>query len=105
MIITNTDSVPGREVSEILGIVCGNIVPAKSIGKDIVNITKDMVVGGEVSAYTELLSEAREQAVQRIITKAQDMGADAILSVRFVTSMIAPAMSEMLAYGTAVKLK
>ena len=104
MIVTNTETVPGREVSEILGIVRGNSVRAKHIGRDIMAGLKG-IVGGEIEGYTELLSDAREESHKRMITSAQSLGADAILNVRFVTSMVAQTMSEMLAYGTAVKLK
>lgn len=104
MIITNTDAVPERKVAEILGIVCGNIVPAKRIGKEIFRLKAYKVVGGEVSEHTEFLSEAREKAVQRLIEQAQDKGADAVLNVRFVTN-IGHGMTEVLVYGTAVKLK
>ncbi|MGY8786874.1 MAG: YbjQ family protein [Fidelibacterota bacterium] len=104
MIITNTDSVPNREVTEILGVVRGNSVRAKHIGRDLMAGLKG-IVGGEISGYTELLADSREEAYKRMTEKAESLGADAILNVRFVTSMIAQTMSEMLAYGTAVKLK
>jgi uncharacterized protein YbjQ (UPF0145 family) len=104
MIITNTDSVPEREVAEILGVVRGNSVRAKHIGRDIMAGLKG-IVGGEISGYTELLADSREESYRRMISDAEELGADAILNVRFVTSMIAQTMSEMLAYGTAVKLK
>jgi uncharacterized protein YbjQ (UPF0145 family) len=104
MIITNTDSVPNREVTEILGVVRGNSVRAKHIGRDLMAGLKG-IVGGEISGYTELLADSREEAYKRMTENAESLGADAILNVRFVTSMIAQTMSEMLAYGTAVKLK
>lgn len=104
MIITNTETIPGREVSEILGMVRGNSVRAKHIGRDIMAGLKG-IVGGEISGYTELLADAREESYKRMIKDAETLGADAILNVRFVTSMVAQTMSEMLAYGTAVKLK
>lgn len=104
MIVTNTESVPGREVYEILGVVRGNTVRAKHLGRDVMASLKS-IVGGEIEGYTELLSDAREQAIQRMIDQAKADGADAVLNVRFVTSMVAQTMSEMLAYGTAVKLK
>ncbi|MBT4154356.1 MAG: YbjQ family protein [Candidatus Marinimicrobia bacterium] len=104
MIITNTDSVPNREVTEILGVVRGNSVRAKHIGRDLMAGLKG-IVGGEISGYTELLADSREEAYKRMTEDAESLGADAILNVRFVTSMIAQTMSEMLAYGTAVKLK
>jgi uncharacterized protein YbjQ (UPF0145 family) len=104
MIITNTDSVPNREVTEILAVVRGNSVRAKHIGRDLMAGLKG-IVGGEISGYTELLADSREEAYKRMTEDAESLGADAILNVRFVTSMIAQTMSEMLAYGTAVKLK
>jgi uncharacterized protein YbjQ (UPF0145 family) len=104
MIITNTDSVPNREVTEILAVVRGNSVRAKHIGRDLMAGLKG-IVGGEISGYTELLADSREEAYKRMTENAESLGADAILNVRFVTSMIAQTMSEMLAYGTAVKLK
>ena len=104
MIITNTETVPGREVSEILGMVRGNSVRAKHIGRDIMAGLKS-IVGGEIKGYTELLADAREEASKRMIREAENLGADAVLNVRFVTSMVASTMSEMLAYGTAVKLQ
>lgn len=104
MIITNTDSVPNREVTEILGVVRENSVRAKHIGRDLMAGLKG-IVGGEISGYTELLADSREEAYKRMTEDAESLGADAILNVRFVTSMIAQTMSEMLAYGTAVKLK
>ena len=104
MIITNTDSVPNREVTEILGVVRGNSVRAKHIGRDLMAGLKG-IVGGEISGYTELLADSREEAYKRMTEDAESLGADAILNVLFVTSMIAQTMSEMLAYGTAVKLK
>jgi uncharacterized protein YbjQ (UPF0145 family) len=91
-------------VAEILGVVRGNSVRAKHIGRDIMAGLKG-IVGGEISGYTELLADSREEANKRMINEAEALGADAILNVRFVTSMIAQTMSEMLAYGTAVKLK
>ena len=104
MIVTNTETVPGKEVAEILGVVRGNTVRAKHIGKDILAGFKS-IVGGEIRQYTELLIDAREQALSRMIAEGQALGADAVLNIRFVTSMIAQNMSELLVYGTAVKLK
>jgi len=104
MIVTTTDFVPGREIKEILGVVKGNTIQAKHIGKDIVAGFRQ-VVGGEIREYTEMLSEAREIALQRMIEKAEKMGADAIVNVRFMTSAVMASAAEILAYGTAVKLK
>ena len=104
MIISTTDTIPGRDIVEILGVCRGNVVRAKHLGKDILANLKGMV-GGEISAYTELMTEARDEAFNRMVKEAEEKGADAVVNVRFVTSMIAQTMSELLAYGTAVTLK
>ncbi len=104
MIVTTTESVPDRVIVEILGVVRGNTVRAKHIGKDIMAGLKG-IVGGEINQYTELLTEAREQAYRRMIQEANKLRADAIVNVRFVTSMVSQTMSELLAYGTAVRLQ
>ncbi|RLA95843.1 MAG: hypothetical protein DRG83_18050 [Deltaproteobacteria bacterium] len=93
----------GNEIVEVLGLVQGNTVRAKHIGKDIVAQLKN-IVGGEVTDYTRLFSEAREVAISRMIENAISVGADAVVNVRLVSSMISQGMSELLAYGTAVKL-
>lgn len=102
MIVTTTDNVPGKEIKEVLGIARGNVVRAKHIGKDILAGLKGLV-GGEISQYTELMTDARDQAFERMVKDAEKMGANAVVNVRFVTSMIAQTMSELLAYGTAVR--
>jgi uncharacterized protein YbjQ (UPF0145 family) len=104
MIVTNTESVPGREVVEVLGVVKGNTVRAKWFGKDILAGLRN-IVGGELKEYTEMLTESREQAVARMTADAEALGADGIVNVRFVTSQISQGAAELLAYGTAVKLK
>jgi len=104
MILTNTDFVAGREVKEVLGTVRGNTVQAKHIGKDIVAGFRH-VVGGEIKEYTEMLAEAREIALNRMVEKAERMNADAVINIRFMTSAIMANAAELLAYGTAVKLK
>lgn len=104
MIVTNTDFVPGKKVKEILGLVRGNTIQAKHIGKDIVAGFRN-IVGGEIKEYTEMLSEAREIALKRMIEKAEKLGADAVINVRFMTSSVMGGAAEILAYGTAVKLK
>lgn len=103
MIITTTDSIPNRQITEILGISRGSTVRAKNIGQDIFAGLKN-IVGGEIEEYTRLQAESREQSLQRMIDDARRMGADAVINVRFATSMIMQGASEMLAYGTAVKL-
>ena len=104
MIIVNTDFVSGKEVKEVLGLVRGNTVQAKSIGKDITAGFRNMV-GGEIKEYTNMLSESREIALKRMEEKAQEIGADAVINIRFMTSSIMGSAAEILAYGTAVKLK
>ncbi len=104
MIVVNTDFVPGRKIKEALGLVRGNTIQAKHLGKDIVAGFRN-IVGGEIKEYTEMLSEAREVALQRMIEKAKEMGADAVINVRFMTSAVMGAAAEILAYGTAVKLE
>ena len=103
MIITNTENIPNREIVEILGIARGSTVRAKNVGRDILAGLKNLV-GGEIEEYTSLQAQSREQAMQRMVQDADRMGADAILNVRFSTSMIAQGAAEILAYGTAVKL-
>ncbi len=103
MITVTTDFVPGREVRQSLGIVRGNTIRAKHIGKDIVaNLRR--LVGGEVKEYTEMLTEARNESMQRLEAQAEKLGADAVINVRFVTSQVMTGAAEMLAYGTAVRL-
>ena len=104
MITTTTSTIPGKEVSEILGISRGSTVRARNIGRDIFAGLKN-IVGGEISEYTRLQAQSREQAFQRMVKDAQAMGADAVINVRFTTSMVMQGAAEMLAYGTAVKLK
>ncbi|MCD6236581.1 MAG: YbjQ family protein [Thermoplasmata archaeon] len=104
MIVVNTDFIPGKEIKEVLGLVRGNTVQAKHIGKDIVAGFRQ-VVGGEIKEYTEMLSEAREIALKRMIEKAEKLGADAVINVRFMTSAVMASAAEILAYGTAVKLQ
>ncbi|MGJ8697375.1 MAG: YbjQ family protein [Verrucomicrobiaceae bacterium] len=103
MITSTTETVPGREITSHLGIACGNTVRAKHMGRDFMAGLKT-IIGGEVRGYTEMLSESRNQAIDRMVAQAQSMGADAVVNVRFTTSQVAQGMSEMLAYGTAVKL-
>ncbi len=104
IIVVNTDFVPGKEIVEILGLVKGNVIQAKHIGKDIVAGFRH-IVGGEIKEYTEMMSEAREIALKRMTEKAEEMGADAIVNVRFMTSLVISGAAEILAYGTAVKLR
>ncbi len=101
MIITTSDTIAGKRITETLGLVRGNSVRARHIGRDILAGLRN-IVGGEVQEYTKLLAESREQALDRMVQEAQMLGASAVVGVRFVTSMVAQGMAELLAYGTAV---
>jgi len=104
MILSTTCSVPGREVAEIVGIVRGNTVRARHLGRDFMAGLKNLV-GGEIEEYTKLMAESREQAIDRMIEEARALGADAVIEVRMTTSEIMEHASEILVYGTAVKLR
>ena len=104
MIIVNTETVPGRDIDRLLGLVQGNTIRAKHLGRDIAAGLKNLV-GGELRAYTELLAEARRQATERMIAQAEQLGADAIVNVRFTTSSVTSGAAELYAYGTAVTLR
>jgi len=104
MILSTTEHIPGREVSEIIGIARGSTVRARNIGRDITAMFKN-IVGGEISEYTKLQADAREQALVRMVEDAQSHGADAVIALRIDTAMIAQGAAEIIAYGTAVKLK
>ncbi|KXS36809.1 MAG: hypothetical protein AWU54_2367 [Candidatus Frackibacter sp. T328-2] len=104
MIITNTDSIVGKDIESTLGLVRGNTIRAKHIGNDIMAGLRN-IVGGEVKEYTEMISEAREEALKRMEEEAEEMEADAVINVRFTTSQVMGGAAEILAYGTAVKLK
>lgn len=104
MIISSTETIPGREITEAIGIVRGSTVRARNIGRDFFAGLKN-IIGGEVSEYTKLMADSREEALLRMEQDAKRVGADAIVNVRFTTSAIMQGMAEILAYGTAVKLK
>lgn len=104
MIYVTTENIGGKEIAETLGTVRGSTVRARNIGRDIFAGLKN-IVGGEISEYTKLLADAREQAIKRMQDDATRLGADAIVNVRFTTSQVMQGAAEMLAYGTAVKLK
>ena len=104
MIVTTTDFIPDRETSDILGIARGSTVRARNIGGDIFAGLKN-IVGGEIDEYTKLQAQSREQALNRMIKDAQKLNADAVINVRFMTSMVMQGASEILAYGTAVSFK
>ena len=103
MIITSTDFIPGKEIIEVIDIARGSTVRARHIGRDIFAGLKN-IVGGEISEYTRLMADAREAAIDRMMADAERMGADAIINVRFTTSMIMQGTAEILAYGTAVRV-
>ena len=104
MLLSNLEIVPGRKVLKHLGLVQGSTVRAKHVGKDLFAGLKN-IVGGELKAYTELLQESREEAVQRMVKQAEAAGANAVLNIRFATSSITQGAAEILAYGTAVTLE
>ena len=104
MIIVNTETIVGREIIETMTVVRGNTVRARNLGRDIFAGLKN-IVGGEITGYTKLLADAREEAMKRMTDDAERIGADAIINLRFMTSAVMQGASEMLAYGTAVKLK
>ena len=103
MLCTTTGTIAGKEITQTLGPVSGNVVQSKHIGRDIMAGLKT-IVGGELSGYNELLSEARNIAVQRMLSSAKEKGADAVVGIRFATSAIMGGSSEILVFGTAVKL-
>lgn len=104
IITTSTETIPGKKVGKILGVVRGNTIRARHLGRDIMAGFKQMV-GGEIKSYTEMMSQARDEAFNRMINEAVELGADAVINIRFVTSEVMQGAAEMLAYGTAVKLK
>lgn len=101
--LSNTADIAGYKISQSFGLVTGNMVQSKHLGRDIMAILKT-IIGGEVAGYTEMLTEAREAAAARMIQQAQLQGANAIINIRFTTSAIAAGMSELLVYGTAVQV-
>jgi len=104
MIITNVETVPGKKIVAHFGLVSGNTIRAKHVGRDLMASLKNLV-GGELKAYTQLLSESRRQAVERMTAQAQQLGANAIVNVRFSTSSVAQGAAELYAYGTAVRVE
>jgi len=104
MIIATTDTIAGKEITQTLGMARGSTIQAKHIGKDIMSGLRS-VVGGELTEYSEMLEEAREKAINRMVEDAEKMRADAVVNVRFMTSMVMAGAAEILAYGTAVKIR
>jgi uncharacterized protein YbjQ (UPF0145 family) len=101
MIVTTTDRIEGKQIVKTLGLVRGSTIRARHIGHDFMAGLRN-IVGGEITDYTKMLAESREQAIQRMVQEAEAMGANAIVGTRFVTSMVMSGASELLAYGTAV---
>ena len=102
--MVNTDQVPGKTITKNLGLVKGNTIRARHLGRDILAFLRN-VVGGEIRDYTKMMAESREQAIDRMVEEAESLGANAIINMRFTTSMIMQSASEILAYGTAVVVK
>lgn len=101
MILVNTETIPGHRIADLKGLVQGNTIRAKNVGRDIGASLKNLV-GGEIRSYTDLMTEARREAVQRMIEQATKLGANAVVNVRFETSQVAGGAAELYAYGTAV---
>jgi uncharacterized protein YbjQ (UPF0145 family) len=104
MIVVTTDTVPGHRIRQALGLVRGNTIRARHVGRDIMAGLRNLA-GGEVREYTKLMGESREQAMDRMVEEAEQLGADAVVGVRFMTSMVMTTAAEILCYGTAVKLE
>ncbi|MDD9932032.1 MAG: YbjQ family protein [Myxococcales bacterium] len=104
MILSNTEEIPGRQIVEFYGVVSGSTVRAKHFGRDFMASLKNLV-GGELKGYTELLHEARTEALDRMKQQAQSVGANAVVNVRFSTSSVAQGAAELFAYGTAVRVE
>lgn len=104
MLLTNLEIVPGKAVRQHLGLVQGNSVRAKHVGRDIMASLKN-IFGGELKGYTELLQESRDQAISRMVEQAEAVGANAVLNIRFSTSSVTQGAAELYAYGTAVVLE
>ena len=102
MTLTNLESIPGRAITEHYGLVQGSAIRAKHVGRDLMAGLKN-IVGGELKGYTELMQDARQQATQRMVEQAEELGANAIINVRFTTTSVSQGAAEMLAYGTAVR--
>jgi uncharacterized protein YbjQ (UPF0145 family) len=104
VLVSNIEIIPGKRISKHLGMVQGNTVRAKHAGRDIMASVKN-IFGGELKGYTELLTEAREEAIGRMVQQAEEIGANAVINVRFSTSSVAAGAAELFAYGTAVVLE
>ena len=104
MILSNVETVPGKQITNFFGVVSGSTVRAKHIGRDIMASFKN-IVGGELKGYTELITEAREDSIARMVQEAESLGANAVVNIRFSTSSVAQGAAELFAYGTAVTVE
>ena len=104
MILATSETIAGYEIAQTLGLVRGNTIRARHIGRDIMAVFRN-IVGGEITDYTKLMGESREQSLDRMMAEAERLGADAVVAVRFTTSMLMGGAAELLAYGTAVRLR
>jgi uncharacterized protein YbjQ (UPF0145 family) len=104
VILSNVETVPGKQITNFFGVVSGSTVRAKHIGRDIMASFKN-IVGGELKGYTELITEAREDAIVRMVQEAESLGANAVVNIRFSTSSVAQGAAELFAYGTAVTVE
>lgn len=104
MIITTTENIPGKKVVKVLGLVRGNTIRARHLGRDIGAMLRGMI-GGEIVEYTKMLAESREQAMDRMVKEAQDLGGNAVVMTRFSTSSMMQGAAELLVYGTAVVIE
>jgi uncharacterized protein YbjQ (UPF0145 family) len=104
MILTNVETVPGKKIVEHFGLVQGSTIRAKHVGRDIMASLKNLV-GGELKGYTDLLREARKEATDRMVAQANQLGANAVVNVRYATSSVAQGAAELFAYGTAVRVE
>jgi len=104
MIISNTETIPGKNIVEFYGVVSGSTVRAKHVGRDIMAGLKN-IIGGELSGYTELLQESRQEATNRMVAEAEQLGANAVVNIRYSTSSVAQGAAELFAYGTAVRVE
>ena len=104
MIVVSSSTIAGKKISKTYGLVKGNTIRARNIGRDILAGLKNLV-GGEIEEYTKLMAESRQQAIDRMVASAEEMGANAVVDVRFATSYIMGMAAEILAYGTAVRVE
>ena len=101
MLLVTTDEIPGRKIKKVLGLVKGNTIRARHLGRDLMAALRNLV-GGEITDYTKMLAESREQAIDRMVEQAEEMGANAVVGIRFTTSSVMQGAAELLVYGTAV---